>query len=144
MLKIREEEFGLTRIELVIVLLMIAISSSVAISYVKGRANVPKWDEGKAIAASIRTAADNYRREKGSHFDYSGTTLKDLGFTITPGLPGGDLDAKYFTDDSFSIHFSKNGDYWITIDAAKSKSGDPPASPQKMVLNHLGQFTEMP
>jgi hypothetical protein len=116
----------------------------VAIPYMRGRTDANKWSEGKAIAVSIRTAADNYVNEKDKYYDFSGTTLEDLGFRINLSEGGGDLDGKYFTDDCFRIRFSKNGDYLITIDAVKSTSGDPPGSPQQMTLDNTGKFTEIP
>jgi type II secretory pathway pseudopilin PulG len=135
---------GITLIELVIILFFIGILSAAAIPYMRGRSDASKWAEGKAIAGSIRTAADVYRKGKDKNFDFSGTTLKDLGFTVNPNQPGGDLDGKFFSDDCFSIEFSKNGDYLITVNATKSTSGDAPSTPQQMTFDSAGVFLEVP
>jgi type II secretory pathway pseudopilin PulG len=137
-------EKGLAVAELVLIVIIIGFLSVVVIPYMRGRGDKSKWSEGKATAVSIRTAADNYVREKGKGYDFSDTILNDLGFRVNLNAGGGDLDGKYFTDDCFSIHFSKNGDYLITIDAVKSTGGDPPYSPQKMTLNNEGIFARIP
>ncbi len=142
MLRTREEESGLALIRLMIILIIIGFLFVALISYMKGSADETKWEEGKAVACSIRTAADNFRREKGTHFDYSSVTLSDLGFVVNPGRPGGDLDGKYFSDDCYSIKFSENSTYLITVDATKSATGDPPVFPRKMTLDSKGQFVQ--
>jgi len=139
-----KSEDGLTLVELMIVLFIIGILSVVAIPYMRGRTDTAKWAEGKAIASHIRTAAQAYRGEKSAGFDFSGTTPEDLGFIVNPGAGGGDLDGKYFTDDCFSIEFSSNGDYLITVDATKSTSGDPPSTPRQMIFDSTGNFAEIP
>jgi Tfp pilus assembly protein PilE len=135
---------GISLIDLVVILLVIGVLSAVAIPRMKGRADASKWSEGKATAVTVRTAADAYCKEKGKKFDFSGTALEDLGFTVNPKQPGGDLDGKYFTDDCYSIQFSGYADYLITVDATKSKSGNPPSKPRQMTLNNAGVFTEIP
>jgi len=138
----REEEFGLAHVKLMIILLIVGSLFVAVVPYMKNSADKSKWEEGKAVACSIRTAADNLRREKGTHFDYSNVKLSDLGFVVNPGRPGGDLDGKYFSDDCFSIKFSENGNYLITIDAAKSTTGDPPRYPRKITLDQNGKFSK--
>ena len=102
------------------------------------RSDASKWSEGKAIAGSIRTAARTYCAETGPTYNYSGTTLTQLGFVVNPGVTGGDLDGKFFTDECFSIAFNGYNDYLITVDATKSLSGDAPATPRQMTLNMQG------
>jgi prepilin-type N-terminal cleavage/methylation domain-containing protein len=132
---------GFTLIELLLVLFIIGVLSAIAIPYMRGRSDDAKWSEGKAIAGNIKTAAQAYRGEKSAGFDFSATTLEDLGFTVNPG---GDLDGKFFTAKCFSIEFSANGDYLITVDAAKSIRPDPPSSPRQVTLDNAGIFNEIP
>jgi type II secretory pathway pseudopilin PulG len=132
---------GLTLIKLILVLFIIGILSAIAIPYMRGRSDTAKWSEGKAIAGNIKTAARAYRGEKSAGFDFSATTLEDLGFTVNPG---GDLDGKFFTADCFSIQFAPSGDYLITVDAAKSTRPDPPSSPRQVTLDNAGIFNEIP
>jgi type II secretory pathway pseudopilin PulG len=140
----REEEFGFTHVRLVIILIIIGFLFVALIPYMKGSADETRWEEGKAVSCSIRTAADNFRREKGTHFDYPSVKLSDLGFVINPGRPGGDLDGKFFSDDCYSIKFSKKSTYLITVDATKSATGDPPRQPRRITLDSKGQFSEIP
>ena len=135
---------GFTLIELMVVIFIVGILAAVAIPIMRGRVDAAKWTEGKAGAGSIRTAAQAYCGEKGAGYDFSGTTLEDLGFVINLGAGGGDLDGKYFTDDCYSIEFSTNGDYLITVDATKSTSGDPPSIPRQITLDSTGTFTDIP
>jgi type II secretory pathway pseudopilin PulG len=144
MLRTREEESGLALIRLMIILIIIGFLFVALISSMKGSADETKWAEGRAVACSIRTAADNFRREKGTRFDYSGVKLSDLGFVVNPGRPGGDFDGKYFSDDCYVIKFSKNSTYLITVDATKSITGDPPIKPRIVTLDSKGQFSETP
>jgi hypothetical protein len=131
-------------LEMLIPVFVVCIFFATVVPYVKGRSNASKWAEGKGVAASIRTAADAYINEKGDEFNFAGTSLQKLGFKINLNSGGGPLDGKYFTDDSYSIKFSKNGDFLITIDASKSLSGDAPSSPRKIILDQDGLFTEIP
>jgi type II secretory pathway pseudopilin PulG len=131
-------------VEMLIPLFVFCAISATVIPYIKGRSNASKWAEGKAVAGSIRTAADAYKKEKGDEFNFSGTRFENLGFKINLNSGGGTFDGKYFTDDSYSIKFSKNGDYLITVDAAKSLSGDTPSYPGIITLDQDGLFTEIP
>jgi type II secretory pathway pseudopilin PulG len=142
MLRTREEEPGFAHVLLVIILIIAGFLFVALFPNMKGSADKSKWEEGKAAACSIRTAADNFRREKGTHFNYSGVKLCDLGFVVNPGRPGGDFDGKYFSDDCYSIKFSKNSTYLITIDASKSTTGDTPRYPGKITLDSKGQFSK--
>ena len=144
MLRTREEESGLALIRLMIILIIIGFLFVALISSMKGSADETKWAEGRTVACSIRTAADNFRREKGTRFDYSGVKLSDLGFVVNPGRPGGDFDGKYFSDDCYDIKFSKDSTYLITVDATKSTTGDPPIKPRIVTLDSKGQFSETP
>jgi Tfp pilus assembly protein PilE len=141
MLRTREEEHGFAHVRLMIILIVVGSLFVAVVPYMKNSADKSKWEEGKAVACSIRTAADSFRREKGAHFDYSNVNLSDLGFVVNPGRPGGDLDGKYFSDDCFSIKFSKNSTYLITVDATKSTTGDPPRYPRKVTLDQNGKFS---
>jgi hypothetical protein len=112
----------------------------------KGRTDAAKWSEGKAVAGTIRTAARAYCAEYGPAYNYAGTTLRDLGFsmrTLTPGAPS-DIDGKYLTEECYSIDFTGYDRYTITVDASQSLRADAPASPSRMTFDNTGSFVEIP
>jgi len=132
---------GFTLIELMVVIFIIGILSAVSIPMMRGRMDSAKWAEGRAAAGSIRTAARAYCAEKGQSFNFVGTTLTELGFVITPGPSGGDLDGKYFTDDCYTIAFKGYDDYLITIDATASL-GDAPSIPLQATMDQGAVWSE--
>lgn len=94
-----QKKKAFTMIELMIVIAIVAILSSVIPPMLRGRSQRAKWSEAmagcSAIATSIRSwAAEN--SHEGSNVSPS-TTLTDYGFV------GGDLQGKYFIDGDYSI-----------------------------------------
>jgi len=132
---------GFTLIELMVVIFIVGILSAAAIPMMRGRMDSAKWSEGRTAAGSIRTAARAYCGEKGQAFNYVGTTLTQLGFVITPGPTGGDLDGKYFTDDCYAIVFNGYNNYLITVDATASL-GDAPSVPLKATMDQDGVWSQ--
>ena len=131
---------GFTLIELMVVIFIVGILAAVAIPIMRGRIDSAKWSEGKAGAGSIRTAARAFCAEKGSNWGgtWANVDLAELGFQ------SGDLDGKYFTDESYSISFSDYDDYLITVDASDSTSGDKPTLPDQVTLDEDGTWAETP
>lgn len=130
---------GFTLIELMVVLLIIGILSTVAIPYMRGRTDAAKWAEGKSMISAISTAIRALHSEKG--LDWSGydsiTTLNQLGFA------DGDLNGKYFSDGDFTFTIT-DGDpltYTITV-TVDPENPDAPRSPARMEFNQNGVFTE--
>ncbi len=131
---------GFTLIELMVVIFIVGILAAVAIPIMRGRIDAAKWSEGKAGAGSIRTAARAFCAEKGS--GWTGTwalvDVNELGFA------DGDLDGKYFSDESYSILFSAYDTYSITVDASDSTRTDKPTTPDQVTLNQDGTWGETP
>ena len=133
---------GFTLIELMVVIFIVGILAAVAIPIMRGRIDSAKWSEGKAAAGSIRTAARAYCAEKGpTYAGYAAVTLAELGFNITVGAPGGDLDGKYFSDEAYAVAFNGYDDYLITVTAGNSTMPEAPTTPAVVTLDELGTFT---
>lgn len=100
-----EKRSGFTLIELMVVILIVAILAAVAIPVMRGRIDSAKWSEGLAGADTIKTSIRAYIAEHGPDHDYDeilgclcgGPIAQVLGFTR------GELQGKYFDQDSYSI-----------------------------------------
>lgn len=129
-----------------VVIFIIGILAAVAIPIMRGRTDAAKWAEGKDAAGSIRTAARAFCAEKGP--DWTGrwnqVTLADLGFNITPGTGGGDLDGRYFTDEAYRIQMTAYNRYTIMVRTGLSLSPEAPSSPRRISLNQDGVLIETP
>lgn len=133
---------GFTLIELMVVIFIVGILAAVAIPIMRGRIDSAKWSEAKAAMGSIRTAARAYGAEKGPTFNYTGTTLADLGFTLhASGAATSDLDGKYFTEACYALTYNAYDTYTIVATAANSTSTEKPAVPPTETLDQTGTFT---
>ena len=126
---------GVTLIELMTVVMIVAILAAVAVPLMQGRIDSAKWSEGKAIMCTIATSLRAYGAEKGEAGIWP-PSLAQLGF-----VPG-DLTGTYFVDTDFT---------WTTSYVA---TADPPLTftitctpttttmfPPTVTLNHLGVWT---
>ncbi len=141
-----EKRKGFTLIELMVVIFIVGILAAVAIPIMRGRIDSAKWSEGKAGAGSIRTAARAFCAERGPNWGgtWANVTLADLGFNLTSGAGGDDLDGKYFTNEAYAVAFTGYDLYTITVTAASSLSAEKPTSPSVMTLDQDGAWTETP
>jgi len=126
-----------------VVIFIAGILAAAAIPIMRGRIDSAKWAEGKDAAGSIRTAARAFCAEKSPDWtgNWARVTLADLGFNITPGTGGGDLDGRYFTDEAYRIQLSGYNRYIITVRAQFSLSAEAPSSPAVVMLNQDGTWT---
>ncbi len=132
---------GFTLIELMVVIFIVGILAAVAIPIMRGRIDSAKWSEAKAAMGSIRTAARAYGAEKGPTFNYAGTTLANLGFTLrSSGAATSDLDGKYFTEECYALTYNAYDTYTILCTAAASLSGEKPTTPPTEQLDQTGTF----
>lgn len=127
---------GFTLVELMVVVLIVGILAAVAIPIMRGRIDAAKWSEGKAGAGSVASAARAYCAEKGPSYDFSSASLSDIGFQ------DGDLDGKYFSDESYAVSFNGFNDFLVTVTAADSTSSEKPTSPATVTLDENGAWTE--
>lgn len=138
-------ERGFTLVELVVVILIVGILAGVAIPIMRGRIDPAKWSEGKGGAGTIRTAARAFCAEKDQTWGgvWANVTLSDLGFNITPGAEGGDLDGKYFSDEAYAFAFTAYDTYTITVTPGNSVNRpEAPSTPAWMTLDQSGAWTE--
>jgi prepilin-type N-terminal cleavage/methylation domain-containing protein len=141
MRKNRKYKSGFTLIELMIVIFIVGILSSVAIPLMRGRVDASKWTEGKSMAGTIRSAIRALHADLGLNYDYSTiTTLSQLGFSDN------DLDGKFFKhgDFVFSITNGNPLEYTITATTNPATSPEAPAAPGGMTLDQDGTFIEIP
>lgn len=128
-----------TLIELMVVVIVIGILAAVAIPMMRGRIDSAKWSEGKAMMGTIARALRAHVSEKGNNFTVV-PTLEQLGFV------GNDLEGTYFTGGesgvgNFSWIINSNNplDFLITATAPADV-----ANPSQIILDHTGEFTEIP
>ena len=128
---------GYSLVELVIVILIVSILSAVAIPLLRGRINLAKWVEGKAIAGSIATAIRSWNAATNK----VGSWTKDSGLPPTTlGFRSGDLDGAHFKKENFDWQVAYDGvnlTYFITI--------TPPAgvgAPWQLTLDNTGTWSE--
>lgn len=128
---------GLTLIEVLVVIMIVAILASVSVPILRKRIDAAKWTEAKSIAGSIRRAADAYCSEKGTSWTgWGSVSISDLGFM------DGEINGKYFSEECYSISLLGFKDYLITIDASSSTTGKEPSLPSQITLDEDGNWTE--
>ena len=128
---------GYTWVELLIVVLIVSILSAVATPLLRGRINLAKWAEGKAIAGSIATAIRSWNAETNK----VGSWTRAVGLPPTTlGFGGNDLDGAYFKNGNFDWQVAYDRvdlTYFVTI--------RPPAevgSPDQLTLDSKGTWSE--
>ena len=135
---------GFTMIELMIVIVIVAVLSSVIVPMLRGRLQRAKWSEGMAgcssIATSIRAWAAENAHDAGNHT--LPTDLAQLGFRA------GDLTGKYFDAGDYAISnnvFTVAADGTMTLTYTITATGDADETTAKpegtLTLNQLGAFT---
>ena len=109
----QRQETGFTLIELLVVVLIVAILAAVAVPIFRGKIDVAKWSEGKAMMGTVATALRAYAAEKGESGNWPGPSALDLGFSAT------DLTGTYFTltaADWAGANFSESASPKLTFE----------------------------
>ena len=132
-----ESRKGFTLIELMVVIFIVGVLSSVTVPLMRGRIDAAKWSEGRAIMGTIATGLRTHVAEEGSAFS-TVPTLAQLGFAAN------DLDGTYFTGGesgvgnfSWVINDDDPIDFLITAIAPAQIS-----TPYRMTLDQAGNWTE--
>jgi prepilin-type N-terminal cleavage/methylation domain-containing protein len=104
---------GLTLVELLIVISLIAILAGVSIPLLRGRVNEAKWAEANTAAGTIRRAVRVYHSKAGS----SPTgRLDDPTLIHTFEIEAADLTGSYFVPDDYEIvSVTSDGDAVIRV-----------------------------
>ena len=121
---------GFTLIELMVVILIVAILAAVAIPIMRGRIDAAKWSEGRAGAGTMSVAVRACEAEgQDPNTLATYTSAEDWGFAT------GDLDGTYFTDESYTVTYTSQGNWAIVVDpAAGTARAGAPATPATMTL----------
>jgi type IV pilus assembly protein PilA len=141
-----KKQKGFTLIELLIVIFIVGILAAVAMPIMRGRIDAAKWSEGRAGAATIRSAARAFCAERDAAWGgvWADVTFADLGFNVVNGAARDDLDGRYFTNESYNFAFTDYNIYKITVTAASSLKPDKPVSPSVVSLDQDGNWDETP
>ena len=126
---------GYTWVELVLVIVVVAILAVVAVPILRGRIDMAKWSEGKAMAGTIATALHTYVAGNAiaGSWDEIGLSARELGFAA------GDLSGSYFSESNFKWELSCDGTretFLITITRPLELDG-----PAEVTLDHEGNWT---
>ena len=129
-----QDRKGVTLVELMVAILILAILVSLAIPIIRANTDRAKWSEGKAIMGTIAHALRAYLALEAENFDNNPTAV-DLG--IVPG----DFDGTYFREEDFSWVINS----YVPVDFVVTATAPPGiASPSQVTLTAAGVWTEMP
>jgi prepilin-type N-terminal cleavage/methylation domain-containing protein len=124
---------GFTLIELMVVILIVGLLAAVAIPIMRGRIDLARWSEGKAMMGTIATSIRAYHTEKGPT-GAAPTTL--FAGNTGLGFAAGDLTGAYFVDGDFTFAVTAMNPLTYTITATKAS-----LNPTSYVLNQAGTWT---
>jgi len=127
---------GYTLFELLIVILIVAILSAIAVPILHGRIDAAKWTEGRSMAGSIAEAIRTWSvlTDKRGSFTQDDVNFQELGFGP------GEFEGVYFGSANFQweiAYVGRNLDYVITI-----LKPDGIRSPPTMTLDDSGNWDE--
>lgn len=127
---------GYTLVELMIVILIVAILTAIAIPQFRGHIISAKWAEGKTFGGMIAVAIRTWMAGAGKIGSWDETTLTadKLGFRDS------DLNGSYFSKSDFTWEVEYDGfnfDYTVTVTRPSSLP-----YPKQMVLGKDGHWTE--
>ena len=100
MLTCKRKESAFTLIELLVVVIIVAVLASVAVPLLSANVIRAKASEAEAGLGTIRTGLRAFFAENQT---YVGATFPLVGINITAANNDGDLDGRYFSDDTYAL-----------------------------------------
>lgn len=98
---------GFTLVELMVVAVIVAILAAVAIPLMSANKKRAMATEAQAALGTVRSALRAMYAETGAYnIDLNGNTLSGgSSFSVTnvPGISPGDLDGRYFSEESYAL-----------------------------------------
>ncbi len=118
----KNKKSGFTLVELMVVAVIVAILAAVAIPLMSGNRERAMATEAEAGLGTIRTALRAMFAQTGAYnVDLNGDAIAaGAAATDIPGIQAGDLDGRYFSDESYSITAVDATTYTLTADGGDS------------------------
>lgn len=126
-----------TLVELMIVMLIVAILSAIAVPLIRGRVDSAKWAEGKTIAGIIVVAI----RTWSIGTTENGTWDQDSLRAVKLGLRDDDLNGVYFAKEDFEWQVSfYNGNLSYSVTVSKGEGIN--TGPEERTLDETGHWDQ--
>ena len=139
----RNKKSGFTLVELMVVAVIVAILAAVAIPLMTGNRERAMVTEAEAALGTMRTALRAMFAQSGAYnVNLEGVTITaGSAATAIPGINAGDLDGRFFDDDSYTISALAATTYTLTADGDDSgaaRAAD--VAGITVTLDHNGAF----
>ena len=127
---------GFTLVELMVVAVIVAILAAVAIPLMSANKKRAMATEAQAGLGTIRTALRGMYAQTGAYNKNLNDATIANGSSVTnlPGISGGDLDGKYFTQNNYTLTTLAQNTYLVTCVGTGTVAG------VKITLDQSGAF----
>lgn len=123
----QKQKSGFTLVELMVVAVIVAILAAVAIPLMSANKKRAMATEAEAGLGTVRTALRGMYAQSGAYdVDLNGDPIADgPGASVTniPGIGGGDLNGRYFSEGDYELTSLGQSDYTITATGTGDVAG---------------------